>query len=78
MVCPRIWTLLFSRMVGKDLDNNLPVDWMEYCKISYAVVPEGGLLRDPASASGENSVSQAVAKVVASVKKKVFGYHGLA
>lgn len=78
MFCPRIWTLLFSKMTGKEVDDNLPAEWMEYCKISYQAVPEGGTLRDPAATAEEATVSRSVAKVVGEVKKKVFGYHGLA
>jgi len=77
MLCPRIWTLLFSKMVGREVDNNLPAEWMEYCKITYATVPENGLLRDAATGMEETSVSRSVAKVVESVKQKTFGYHGL-
>lgn len=77
MLCPRIWALFFSRMTGKELDNNLPAEFMEYCKVTYATAPENGALRDAASASNESVVSRAVAKVVEDVKKNVFRYHGL-
>jgi len=77
MLCPRIWTLLFSQMVGREVGNNLPAEWMEYCKITYATVPENGLLRDAATGTEETTVSRSVAKVIDSVKQKAFGYHGL-
>ena len=77
MTCARLWTLMFSKMMGRDLDNTIPMDWMEYCRTAYTSVPEEGALRDPPSATGESTVSRAVAKVVEEVKKKTFKYHGL-
>ncbi len=77
MICPRLWTLMFSRMAGIEVSDNIPMEWMEYCRSNYASVPEGGKLRDPPTSTDENTVSRAVAKVVDDVKKNVFKYHGL-
>ena len=77
MTCPRVWTLFFGRMVGKELDNNLPTEWMEHCRITQAAVPEGGTLRDSSGSIEDGGVSRAVQKVVEGVRKSIFKYHGL-
>jgi len=77
MICPRIWTLFFAKMIGKELPDALPIEWMEYCKITYANAPKGGMLRDPEEPLDDDNVSSAAKKTVDGVKKKVFGFHGL-
>ena len=77
MTCPRIWTLFFARMLGKELANDLPIEWMEYCKITYAIAPKDGTLRDSEESQDDGVASSAVKKVVDGVKRKVFKYHGL-
>ncbi len=76
-ICPRVWTLFFGRMVGKELDDNLPIEWMEYCRTTHTAVPAGGTLRDSPDSAEDGVVSRAVQKVVEGVRKNVFKYHGL-
>ncbi len=76
-LCPRVWSLVFSKMVGKELDNDLPADWMEYCRNTYGVGAIGATLRDPPEISSERSISRTVWEIVNSVKKNVFKHHGL-
>jgi len=77
MICPRLWTLMFSKMTGTEVSNDIPLEWMDYCRTTYGLVPEGGTLRDAQSTTDESTVSHAVAKVVGDIKKSVFKYHGL-
>ena len=71
--CSRIWTLILSKMIGRQVSDNLPTDWVDYCKNKYAIVPKGGVLKDVVKE--KDLISSEVMKVIQLVKNNVFKYH---
>lgn len=74
---PRIWTLLGSTMLGRSLDDPLPMEWLrESTRIANAV-PADKSLRDRAQGGEDRQVSRQVKRTVEEVRKAIFPFHGI-
>lgn len=74
---PRVWTVLFSRMLRTELDEALPVDWLKECNRLAGTVPGDKSLLDHVHAEEEAHVPRATKRTVDEVKRTVFPLHGL-
>jgi len=72
-VVPRVWTVIFSKMAGIELPDEVPEGWKSQCKKLAGEIPSDKL-RDELE---ETEVSKDVQALVGDVKKSVFPYHGL-
>jgi acetoin utilization protein AcuC len=75
---PRVWTLVFSAMVGERPPDSLPREWVLLCRRVAEDVPKDGRLRDPAPDDEDEVVSAGVKRVVKILKERLFPRHGLA
>lgn len=75
---PRVWTVLFSKMVGRELEDALPVEWLKECNHLAGSVPEGKSLRDHVHADEEAHVPRAAKRTVDELRRTVFPLHGIA
>ena len=72
-VVPRVWTVIFSKMAGIELPDEVPEGWKSQCKKLAGEIPSDKL-RDELE---ETEVPKDVQALVGDVKKCVFPYHGL-
>lgn len=75
---PRVWTVLFSTMVGRELEDALPVDWLKECNHLVGSVPGDKSLRDHTRAEEEAHVPRAAKRTVEELRRTVFRLHGIA
>lgn len=74
---PRVWTLLFSTMLGRTLEDALPVDWLREMTRLVSAVPADKSLRDRVKADEEAHVPRQVKRTVDELQKAVFPFHGI-
>jgi len=74
---PRVWTLLFSQMSGRRLDDALPVEWLKECNRIVGNVPPDKALRDVARTDEEAHVPRAAKRTVEELRRTVFPLHGI-
>ncbi len=74
---PRVWTILFAKMVGRDLDEALPVEWLKECNRLVGGVPADKSLLDHVHAEEEAHVPRATKRSVEEVRRSVFPIHGI-
>lgn len=74
---PRVWTVLFSTMLGRELEDALPVDWLKECRQLTGAVPAEKSLRDQTHPEEEAHVPRAAKRTVEELRKTVFPLHGL-
>ena len=74
---PRVWTLLFSTMLGRELEDALPVEWLKECNHLVGSVPGDKSLRDHVRAEEEAHVPRAAKRTVEELRKTVFPLHGI-
>lgn len=72
-VVPRIWTVVFGRMAGIELPNEIPQKWRTLCKELAGETPSERLHDE----LEETDIPKDVRLLVEDVKKSVFSYHGL-
>lgn len=75
---PRVWTVLFAAMVGRDLEDALPVEWLKECNHLVGSVPSEKSLRDQTHPEEEAHVPRAAKRTVEELRRTVFPLHGLA
>jgi acetoin utilization protein AcuC len=75
---PRVWTVLFSTMLGRQLEDALPVEWLKECKHLAGSVPGDKSLRDHVHAEEESHVPRAAKRTVEDLRRTVFPLHGVA
>ncbi len=74
---PRVWTLLFAAMAGRDLEDPLPVEWLKECDHLVRSVPSEKSLRDQTHPEEEAHVPRAAKRTVEELRRTVFPLHGL-
>lgn len=74
---PRVWTLLFSMVEGKEIEDALPVDWLKECNRLSGTVPGDKSLRDHAHAEEEAHVPRAAKRTVEELRRTLFPIHGI-
>lgn len=72
-VVPRVWTVIFSKMAGIELPDEVPDSWKSLCKKLAGEIPSDKLHDE----LEETEVARDIQIVVEDVKKSVFPYHGL-
>ena len=75
---PRVWTVLFSTLLGRELEDALPVEWLKECNRVAGSVPGDKSLRDHARADEEAHVPRAAKRTVDELRRTVFPLHGIA
>lgn len=75
---PRVWTVLFSTMAGRELEDALPVEWLKECNHLVGSVPGDKSLRDHVHAEEEAHVPRAAKRTVEDLRRTVFPLHGIA
>ena len=75
---PRVWALLFSTMLGRELGDALPVEWLKECNRLVGSVPPEKSLRDQSHPDEEAHVPRAAKRTVDELRRTVFPLHGLA
>ena len=73
-VVPRAWTIYFAEMAGCVLPDEVPVSWLEAVRSEYRISVPEFLSDEPMPAHARD---EAVADVVARVKRTIFPAHGL-
>jgi acetoin utilization protein AcuC len=73
----RVWTVLFSEMVGVELEDALPVDWLKECNRLAGSVPADKSLRDHDHAEEEAHVPRAAKRTVEELRRTIFPIHGI-
>jgi len=74
---PRAWTVLFSTMVGAELEDALPVEWLKECNQVVGSVPADKSLRDHVHVDEEAHVPRAAKRSVEDLRKTLFPLHGI-
>ena len=74
---PRVWTVLFSTIVGRELEDALPVAWLKECNHLTGSVPPDKSLRDQAHPEEEAHVPRAAKRTVEELRRTVFPVHGI-
>ncbi len=74
---PRAWTVLFSTMVGRELEDALPVEWLRECNQLVDSVPAEKSLRDQVHADEEAHVPRAAKRAVEDLRRVLFPLHGI-
>ncbi len=74
---PRVWTLMFSTMLGTKLEDALPRDWIEECERLVGAVPLDKLLRDRRRADEAAHTPQRVKRTVEELRRTLFPIHGI-
>ncbi len=74
---PRVWTLAFSQMVGANLEDALPVEWLKECNQVVGNVPADKSLRDHVRAEEEAHVPRAAKRTVDELRRTLFPLHGI-
>ena len=75
---PRVWTLLFAKMVGANLEDAIPVEWLRECSQVVGSVPVDKALRDHGRVDEDAHVPRQAKRTVDELRKTVFPIHGLA
>lgn len=80
-VVPRLWTLMFSRMVGVNLPNPIPEEWLILCRkltgMASSRTLRDGDFRPVDEPAKRERIFEEVKKVVEEVKEKIFPLHGI-
>lgn len=78
-VVPRAYALLLSGIAETDVKDDIPQEWIEFCRKVLGQEPKHTLLdtERPVSESDEKRIMEEVKGTVKEVKEKVFPYHGL-
>lgn len=74
---PRVWTLLASTIVGVNLEDALPSEWLRECNQRVGTVPADKSLRDHARADEEAHVPRQAKRTVEELRRTVFPIHGI-
>lgn len=74
---PRVWTVLFSTMVGRELEDALPVEWLRECNQRTGGVPAEKSLRDQTHPEEEAHVPRAAKRTVEELRRSLFPLHGI-
>lgn len=74
---PRVWTVLFSTMVGRELEDALPVEWLRECNQRTGGVPAEKSLRDQTHPEEEAHVPRAAKRTVEELRRSLFPLHGV-
>ncbi len=74
---PRVWTVLFSTMAGRELEDALPVEWLKECNHLVGSVPAEKSLRDQTHPEEEAHVPRAAKRTVEELQRTVFPIHGI-
>jgi len=74
---PRAWTVLFATMVGRELEDALPAEWLKECNHLVGSVPPDKSLRDHVHAEEEAHVPRAAKRTVDELRKTLFPLHGI-
>lgn len=74
---PRVWTVLLSTMVGRELEDALPVEWLKECNQLVGSVPSDKSLRDHVHAEEEAHVPRAAKRAVEDLRRTLFPLHGI-
>ena len=75
---PRVWTLLFSKMVGANLEDAIPAEWLRECNQLVGSVPADKSLRDHERADEDAHVPRQAKRTVDEIRRTLFPIHGLA
>ena len=73
----RVWAVLFSTLVGRELEDPLPVEWLKESKRLVGSVPSEKSLRDQAHPEEEAHVPRAAKRTVDELRRTVFPLHGI-
>lgn len=74
---PRVWTVLFATMLGRELEDALPVEWLKEAHQLAGSVPSEKSLRDHVHADEEAHVPRAAKRTVEDLRKTLFPLHGI-
>ncbi len=74
---PRVWTVLFATMVGRELEDALPVEWLRECNQRTGGVPAEKSLRDQTHPDEEAHVPRAAKRTVEDLRRILFPLHGI-
>ncbi len=74
---PRVWTVLFATMLGRELEDALPVEWLRECHQLAGSVPSDKSLRDHVHAEEEAHVPRVAKRAVEDLQKTLFPLHGI-
>ncbi len=74
---PRVWTVLFATMAGRELEDALPVEWLKECNHLAGSVPAEKSLRDQTHPEEEAHVPRAAKRTVEELRRTVFPLHGI-
>ncbi len=75
---PRVWAVLFSTMLGREIEDALPVEWLKECNRLVGSVPGEKSLRDQSHPEEEAHVPRAAKRTVDELRRTVFPLHGIA
>lgn len=73
-VVPRAWTIYFAEMAGAEIPDFLPEAWLELVRHEYRMSVPEFLSEEPVPNRGRD---EAVDRVVAEVRSRIFPAHGL-
>ncbi len=74
---PRVWTVLFSTMLGRQVEDALPVEWLKECHRLAGSVPAEKSLRDQSHPEEEAHVPRAAKRTVEELRRTLFPLHGI-
>ena len=74
---PRVWTILFAEMVGREIEEALPVEWLKECNHLVGSVPPEKALQDHVHGEEESHVPRAAKRTVDEIKRVLFPLHGI-
>ena len=74
---PRVWTILFAKMIGREIEDALPVEWLKECNHLAGSVPPEKALRDHVRGEEESHVPRAAKRTVDEIKRVLFPFHGI-
>ncbi len=74
---PRMWALLASTMVGVNLEDALPSDWLRECNQRVGSVPPDKSLRDHTHVDEEPHVPRQAKRTVEDLRRTVFPIHAI-
>ena len=74
----RVWAVLFSTMVGREIEDALPVEWLKESNRLVGAVPAEKSLRDQSHPDEEAHVPRAAKRTVDELRRTVFPLHGIA
>ena len=74
----RVWTVLLTKILQREIEDALPLDWLKECHELVGAVPAEKLLRDHVHEEEEPHVPRAAKRTVDELKRSVFPIHGIA